>query len=361
MPAPSGDAAPRTALAIGPEVPAGDFGFHVHSTFASAMNLAVDGRRFLVTLHGPGVDDQPQGIRLASHERFDDWPVRPGDPGRRSGDRLVFEGVAKGGRAVVDLASAVVAGRSPAGTLDLQDRAWASAWAECVCWLEARQEREGAALRLAALRGETAPADALGGRLAAAGRALGESVRAGNADQAAVAAARMIGLGSGLTPAGDDFLCGLMAALWWTSPQGTAEASFLTEWGAALATELDTTTAVGATMIECAIGGSFCGVLRDLAAELARSRTGDRPAALLAALGRLCGMGHSSGMDTAAGFLFGVSLRTGAVVRRTSTAACLCPQDVVLSEHHRPRAPRTDGGRRCESKCAETRRDAPSI
>jgi hypothetical protein len=316
MPAAACDAAPRTALTIGPEVPAGDFAFHVHGTFESAMNLRVDGRRFLVTLLGPEADDQPQGIRLASHERFDAWPVRPGDPGRRAGDRLVFGGVAMNERLVVDLTPAVVMGRWEPVKLEPRDAAWGAAWAECACRLEARQEREGAALRLAALRGGAAPADALGERLAGAGRALGDGIRARNVDSAALAAARMIGLGTGLTPSGDDFLCGLMAALWCTSHEEASDARFLAGLGAALATQMEATNVVGATLLECAIAGSFCGALRDLAAGFALSRTSDRAKALRVAMGRLCAMGHSSGMDTAAGFLFGVSLPTGGEMRR---------------------------------------------
>jgi hypothetical protein len=370
------DRAPRTAIAIGPEVPVGDFTFHVHGVFESAVNLRVDGRRFLVTLVGPEADEQPQGIRLASSERFAAWPVRPGDEGRRIGRRLVFDGAATGRWPVVDLASAAVGGRREMAKLDPRDQASSEAWAECARWLEARQQREGAALRLAALRGGAAPADAIGTRLASAGRAIGDAIRAGTVDAAALAAARMIGLGTGLTPTGDDFLCGLLAALWCTRIEGTEDARLLAGLGAALATMLNRTTVVGATLLECAIAGSFSGALRGLAAELVGSRRGDRALALGAAMGRLCAMGHTSGMDTAAGFLFGLSLRTGEVLRCTSTAAYLCPhpstllgmtlsppkgQDAVLSEHHRPRAPRPDRGRRCESKCAETRRDAPSI
>src|SRR5450759_698330 len=37
-------------------------------------------------------------------------------------------------------------------------------------------------------------------------------------------------------------------------------------------------------------------------------------------------------------------------LRCTNTATYLCPQDFVLSEHNRPRAPKTDRGRNGESK-----------
>jgi len=228
----------------------------------------------------------------------------------------VFEGAATGRCPVVDLASAAVAGRREMAKLDPRDKAWNAAWAECACWLEARQEREGAALRLAALRGGAAPEDALGTRLASAGRAIGDAIRAGTVDAAALAAERLIGLGTGLTPTGDDFLCGLLAALRCTRIEGTEDARFLAGWGAALATMLDRTTVVGATSLECAIAGSFSGALRDLAAELAGSRPGGRAVGRGAAMGSLCAMGHTSGMDTATGFLFGLWLRTGGEARR---------------------------------------------
>ena len=228
----------------------------------------------------------------------------------------MFEGRARPGRLEVDLAAAAVQARSAPAAIGSSDPAWGAAWADCAGWLEGKQERDDAALRLAALRGSPVPAEPLGARLAAGALALGDSVVEGDVSRAAQASARLVGLGSGLTPSGDDFLCGVMAALWCTGAEGTSRARFRDAWGAALANVLDRTNEVSATLLECAIAGSFCGALRGLAAALARGGTGGRAQELHAAMGRLCAWGHSSGMDTATGFLFGLSLRAGAETRR---------------------------------------------
>jgi hypothetical protein len=56
--------------------------------------------------------------------------------------------------------------------------------------------------------------------------------------------------------------------------------------------------------------------LCDLGLELDRSRAGTPRPALRVAMSKVCAMGHSSGQDTATGFLFGLSIRTPAEMRR---------------------------------------------
>ena len=77
--------------------------------------------------------------------------------------------------------------------------------------LEALQERAATDLRIAPLLPERAVRRD-GGATAQAALDLGRGVRAGRVDAMRGAAARLVGLGPGLTPAGDDFLCGFFAA-----------------------------------------------------------------------------------------------------------------------------------------------------
>ncbi len=311
MPTASTDTAPLAALALGSEVPADEFAFHVHSVFAAALNMRLEGRRFVVTLLGAGAEDYPQGIRLAAPERFDAWPVRPGDRGRCTGGRLVF---ASGPQ--VDLAGAARAVRGAPARIEPGSGTWQATWAACARDLEARQEGAGTPLRLAALLGDRTPAGALAARLAAAARELGECIRTGNADSADRASARIIGLGTGLTPAGDDLLVGLLAALWCTDMEGGADRRFLAGWSAKLAARFETTNVISATFLECALAGAFCGPLAELARTIAAGGAEGVRGEVNEAMGRLCALGHSSGMDTATGFLFGLSLRTGTEMRR---------------------------------------------
>lgn len=217
MPTASSSATRLSALAIGSEVPAGDFAFRVHSLFGSAVNLAVADRRGLLALVGEAADDYPHGIRLSTRERFDTWPLAAGTPGRREGGRLVFEVPDGGEPLVVDLTLAVTRRRQSPPFIDPGAAALREAWSVCAFHLDGLQAEKEADLRLAALCGQSAPPTTLGEHLAEAARELAAGIRAGDAGAAGSAAGRLLGLGTGLTPSGDDFLCGLLAALWCAS------------------------------------------------------------------------------------------------------------------------------------------------
>jgi hypothetical protein len=280
------------------------------------MNLAVTGRRGLVTLVGADADDYPHGIRLATRERFNTWPVSAGTHGHREGDTLVFEDRAGDDLLVVDLSIAVRATRRAPPRIDPVAVAWRETWALCARHLDALQEEKQTDLRLAALCGGLSPPTRLGEWLAREARELASGVRAGNVDAASCAAARMVGLGAGLTPAGDDFLCGLLAALWCASGEGSQERGFAVEWGETLTARLEATTAVSATCLECAIAGCFPGAVSALAGAFAGRHPDHAHDGARAALDDLCARGHSSGMDTATGFLFGLRLRAVEEMRR---------------------------------------------
>ncbi len=301
----------RHALTMGSEVPEGDFRFRVHSVFAASLNLTVAGQSGLVTLAGAGTAERPRGIRLATCERFDTWPVQAGTEGRREGAQLVFDGT--GGVVVlaVDLAQAEGARRRRLPHVDMHGADARAAWAACAQRLGELQAAGDVDLRLAALCDRQPATTALGRRLAAAAVALGEGVRGRDAVAADGAAADLVGLGAGLTPTGDDYLCGIMAALRSASRAGDANRRFALAWGRLLAERLTATTTVGATYLEGAIAGAFVGEIHALVTALARGDAG-APAALEA----LCGLGHSSGMDTATGLLHGLWLRGDEEARR---------------------------------------------
>lgn len=316
MPTASSSATRVAALAIGSEVPAGNFMFRVHSLFPLVVNLAVANRFGLVALLGEAADEYPHGIRLATRERFDTWPLAAGTPGRREGGRLMFAGPDGGERLVVDLALAVTRRRQPPPFIDTGSEAPREAWAVCAFHLDGLQAEKEADLRLAALCGQSTPPTAVGERLAEAALELEAGVRAGDAGMAGAAAGGLLGLGTGLTPSGDDFLCGLLAALWCTSAEGGPQRRFVQGWGAALSARLEGTNAISATFLEGAIAGCFPAKVLRFAAALAQAPSGHAHEGARGALDDLCALGHSSGMDTATGFLFGLRLRTSTEMRR---------------------------------------------
>ncbi|TDD71481.1 DUF2877 domain-containing protein [Actinomadura darangshiensis] len=132
---------------------------------------------------------------------------------------------------------------------------------------------------------------------------LAGSCAAGDLAGAVEAAERIVGLGPGLTPSGDDILCGLLAALRLVggAVRHGEPAVRLADWlGAAVTADAGTrTTALAATLLHCAAAGNAGA---EVAAVL-RCVAGREPPG--AAVRRLLAVGHTSGADLAHGVLAG--------------------------------------------------------
>jgi hypothetical protein len=114
---------------------------------------------------------------------------------------------------------------------------------------------------------------------------------------------RIVGLGPGLTPSGDDVLAGLLVALraLGASVQHGDTALWLADWlGAAVTADADTrTTTLAATLLHCAAEGQASAE----ATAVLRGVAGLDP--LGPAVRRLLAAGHTSGADLAFGLLAG--------------------------------------------------------
>ena len=251
-----GESAARR-LAAGPRVIG-----RVHSVFERAANLrCADGR--LLTLQGPGPLAAPFAVAL--DERFPWRELEPGVPVEREGrGRLVL------GALRLDCSAARVVDTSIGTGSD--PRVLAAALAEA--------PRRPAAAALAS-------AIALEGR-----RRLAEGLRRGDADRFVDGARRLIGLGEGLTPAGDDLLVGSLAVARRFRPGFLLDDPGI---GQALAdTAREGTTLVAREFLLEALEGRFSEIVIALvtAADVPRAR---------AALDDLLDVGATSGADTAAG------------------------------------------------------------
>ena len=244
-------------LAAGPRVIG-----RVHSVFERAANvLCTDGR--LVTLHGPGPLAAPFAIAL--DERLPSRELEPGVPVHREGRGQLVLGALRldcSGAQVVD--TSIGFGSDP--------RALAAALAEV--------PSRPAAPTLASVL-------ALEGR-----RRLSEGLRRGDADRFVDGARRLIGLGEGLTPAGDDLLVGSLAVV-----RRFRRGDLLDEPGIAQAlanAAREGTTLVAREFLLEALEGRFSEIVIAVltAADLPRAR---------AALDDLLDVGATSGADTAAG------------------------------------------------------------
>lgn len=136
-------------------------------------------------------------------------------------------------------------------------------------------------------------------RAADAARALARACSWDDPTAAVTSAERLIGLGPGLTPAGDDFVGGAFFA---RATFGRAPAT-ATEWARATAEvramARQRTHPISAVLLSDLLAGEGHEPLHALASALAT----DAASAAVDAVGRLVRIGHSSGWDLLAGFL----------------------------------------------------------
>lgn len=132
---------------------------------------------------------------------------------------------------------------------------------------------------------------------------LADACLAGDLAYVVDSAERIVGLGPGLTPSGDDALAGLLLALRLLggAVPGGGRAVWLADWlGVAVTAHArDRTTSLSATLLHCAARGqaSF------EAGAVLRGIAGQDP--LVPAARRLIATGHTSGADLAWGLLLG--------------------------------------------------------
>jgi hypothetical protein len=297
---------PAASLALAMD----DVALRVHSVFPATLNLEVEGTEWLLALSGPAGVIHPHAVALERPVEFRNWGLTVGDPADLLDGSLRLRGQA--GIVVVDMSQAQ---RSSPRLLPLIVRL-GGAHRACVTRLGEIQKYAGCDLRIDALWHEERPLTALGAGLRSAALALGSAAQAfartprhGFAAEVSPtllrqAVAALVGLGAGLTPSGDDFLCGFLAAVRASDPglmEGREE--LIKALNDAAKRNLQRTTQISAGLIRCAAQNFWPLPLVDLAEALAR----DREPGALRALDELCGLGHSSGSDMATGFLFGLA------------------------------------------------------
>lgn len=116
-------------------------------------------------------------------------------------------------------------------------------------------------------------------------------------EEAAGRLGRMIGLGPGLTPAGDDFLCGVLAGLILC---GSGEHPFSLALREYIDRHLEDTNAISAAFLQCALKGQFSHAVNSLLLLPSREEIFDAFTAI----------GHSSGTDTLCGITYLLDLNS---------------------------------------------------
>lgn len=264
----------------------------VHSVYRAAVNVAGSGG--LLVLAPASSGGLPNGILVAGDPDFRDLGLVPGDPVVATDADLRL-----GGAVVVELAAAVPwSPRLPA--------AGAAASALAVArW----RRRSALAHRLAAVHAHPRGLASTPGAEAAL-HAAARALAAADRPAALAAARRLVGLGPGLTPSGDDALAGLEAAL-------HALAHPLAGFLAGALDDLEArTTTVSAAILRHAARGEFTERVHELVAGL----LGDDDAAPATALARASAWGATSGSDGVAGVLAGLDAATGDAARAGQAA-----------------------------------------
>jgi hypothetical protein len=297
------------------------FDFTVHSIFPRAANLRPSDGGFLLSLVSDPVKAHPRSAVVAD-ARFEDWGLRPGDRGRFDGDAIRF---ASGGVAAPLLSLSrsrnLPASERPSRPETARPSSRGSAGASfslraAASAIEALRAERAAAPSLAELFGGAAPpADGFAARFVKNALELDHALSARSVPLFLASARGLAGFGPGLTPAGDDFLCGFMAALRSRAAEDENLESFLDRVGAAALGKgglTERTNDISAAFLADAVEGRFGAALvvfanAALGCEALRidgAAGGRNSYCLEKTVADLGALGHSSGTDAAAGFLF---------------------------------------------------------
>jgi Protein of unknown function (DUF2877) len=284
------------ALSAGIEAPTERFSGKVHSVFDRACNIGLE-TGALLTLVSSEKTNVPNGLRIKTPARFA-FPdfVRVGEPAACRGGTVRFTQSVLS----IDLRTAACWHIDLSGLrIDLHQQDHAAAWT--VAWQTLRQDQ----------RGDTIPAiiEAVARAEGAFGTvpALLDATGALQAEEACAAIEPLIGLGPGLTPAGDDFLVGYLAGLWSTAGSDTARLRFLASVGAWLSRAASQTNVISRAHIQSAVRGHASEPIARLAERLDQADTID---GVRAGTQAALQVGHSSGTDGVAGLLFGCAAWT---------------------------------------------------
>ncbi len=290
------------AISIGYAVPRVDFDVVVHSVFQSAVNIKPKGENRLLTLLASGEADLPQGIRLDTPDRFSFEELPIGIRGKCQDNVLNFENY----QLTIDLRKAKHwEGNLSTLQVDMTNPAVIGAWQSTWQVLNHSQISSGAELIAKdLLYQDSTKQSALVQRVS---RFLSEILAATKQyDLTKIDSIEgLIGLGTGLTPSGDDILLGYLAGLWCFAKGKKDRLDFLSALGETTIRLSNGTNDISRTYLYHAAHGYVSNRLYNLAyaicAGLDSQRVCDYAEAAMQA-------GHTSGMDAVTGLLFGLSV-----------------------------------------------------
>jgi hypothetical protein len=292
------------ALSVGEAVPRCNFEGAVHSVFKTAANIQGAGGGLLLTLLAPGETDLPQGIRLEAlnGSRFEDLQL---------GAHVVCrDGMLNLGEALrVELLTASTWECALSSfNADLTDPAVEAAWLQA--WYALRAKRA----EMQAAMGSGGRSNPNLTQQSAFDRKTDEVMSGvleatAKLDEAGTESlGRLVGLGPGLTPSGDDVLTGYLAGLWCTVRGKPERGAFLRAAAELVSRDSVRTNDIARTYLCLAAAGQVSSRLVDLAAAICK---GDDAKRAWAATAAAMQVGHTSGMESVRGLLLGLAAWDG--------------------------------------------------
>ena len=293
-----------SALTIGYAVPPRSFEAAVHSVFQSAANLRLEKSGKLLTLVVSGEADLPQGIRLDTPTEFSFTGFQVGESATCQNGIMRIESLSL----TVDLTQARIWKCDlPALKTDITEPAVKSAWQ--TVWQALNQSQRNARADIVAENvgrvgnpTHTKPHSGIPQKVTESVQALLQATQKFDLT-GAFALRELIGLGSGLTPSGDDLLVGYLAGLWCVMDEKSKHQEFVSGLGRKIVRLSRRTNDISRTYLYHAARGQVSSRLAALAGAISRGESGEP---LLAIAEDAMRIGHTSGMDAVTGLLLGM-------------------------------------------------------
>jgi hypothetical protein len=182
------------------------------------------------------------------------------------------------------------------------ESAWKAVWQA----LNQRQRNNGADIVADDLVGriDNSPYTGVSQKVAKAAPALLQSTQQFDLTAAASPIRELIGLGSGLTPAGDDLLAGYLTGLWCTTFGKSEREEFVSGLSRKIIRLARRTNDISRTYLSHAAHGQVSSRIAALAEAISQGESDKR---LLDIAENAMRVGHTSGMDAVTGLLLGLA------------------------------------------------------
>ena len=283
------------AASIGEAVPRENFDALVQSVFDSAVNLRLADEDRLITVLISDHYELPQGIRIAKSD-ISYQSLAVGRQAASRGGILRFDSSPLS----IDLRGAPIwKCRVHDLNTDMRLSVSQKAWSTSLDLLTKEQKLKNTDLRADDLF-QIDTGSALSQRMSRPVMGLIAAAEQFDTKGSIHAAEKMIGLGPGVTPSGDDILSGFLAGLWSMAGGNQTQLSFIRSFGNEIIQIAKQTSEISRTYLYHATQGRVSSSLSSLAKAIGTGNGVEQ------ATQEAMRVGHSSGMDSVTGLLVGL-------------------------------------------------------